>query len=137
MLCAAATKRGKWSVPEQPQSHSNELSTATFATRSAPAQHSLGRSSLSKGSMWPQPAGQGRAQPAPASANNLRLSEGIFSQPSLQQTTPYLQSRVTKQPELWGSSDSGSPSTDPKDMAAEIRKQQEYSIRHLLQQQGL
>ena len=122
MLCAAATKRGKWSVLEQQQSHPSELATATFAAHSAPKQHSLGKCTHSKGSMWPQP--------------DFRLSEGIFSQPALQRANPFPQSRVTKQPEFWGSCDSGSLSTDPKDMTAEIRKQQEYSIRHLLQQQG-
>lgn len=121
-------------MPDQQQSH--ELAAATA---SAPEQShlSLGKSLVSEQRMWSQLAGQGRAQPASAAADTLKLCEGIFSQPHGQPTSPFLDTHLGKQPELWGSSDLGSSCTDPKYMAEEIRKQQQQSFRHLLERQDL
>ena len=92
---------------------------------------------MSKTSIWSQLAGQDRAQPASASADSFKACEGIFSQPHVQPTSVFLDAHLRKQPELWGSSGLGSPCTDPRNMAEEIRKQQQQSFRHLLERQDV
>ena len=139
MLCAAATKRGKWSVPDQQQAHADELAAAANSAHSAAelSKCSLGKSLASKRSIWSPLAGQGRAQPASASADTFQLSEGTFSQPCVQPTSLLSDTHLGEQSDFQGSSKLGSSCVDANVMAEEIRKQQQQSFKHLLEQQNL
>lgn len=82
-------------------------------------------------------AGQSRAQPASAPADSFQPSEDIFSQPGVQPTSLSPDTHIGKQPDPWYCFSLGSSCTDPKDMAEEIRKQQQQSFRNLLERQDL
>lgn len=131
-------------MPDQQQAPADELSAVTSSAHSAPEPSKFlsgklsGKSSMSKSSVWSRSAWQGSAQSASTSAHNSRkLSEGIFDQPLVQPTSSFLTAHMAKYPELCGSPDVDSPSIDLKDMAEEIRQQQQQSFRQLLERQDL
>lgn len=127
-------------MPDQQHPHLNEVAAAATSALSAPeeSKFSLGKSLVSKQSMWSQMAGQGRTPPASdTEKDSIQLSEGMFSQPRVQPTNLFSDIHMGKKPDPWGSSNLGSFCTDPKDMAEEIQKQQQQSFRRLLEQQNL
>lgn len=152
MLCSVATKRGKWSMSDRQQAHSDELSPVTCSPHT-PAEQSrscVGKSPMSKSSTQYHSARQGSTQSACACEEDVVPSEGIFKQPCgqaynpdpslprvLQATRPFLKAHMAKRPELLGSADLRCSMTDPKAMAEEIRQHQQQSFRHLMERQSL